>query len=104
MSLHLNRQCQRADAHPLPVRMFRASVVPTKKRRETNTDLFPGRVRCWSRHICGGPTGVNRVFAILLQLAVRTPRCAADTSIEIGIPQPGSRPQTAESTELSGAL
>jgi hypothetical protein len=39
MSLHLNRQCQRADAHPPPVRWFRASVIPTKKRRETVADL-----------------------------------------------------------------
>src|SRR6185312_1823491 len=39
MSLHLNRQCQRADAHPPPVRLFRASVNRPRRGAKRTRDL-----------------------------------------------------------------
>jgi len=61
MSLHLNRQCQRADAHPPPVRLFRASVVPTKKRRETVADPLGAVAVAGGAYMCG-PRMRQRLF------------------------------------------
>src|SRR4051812_46635722 len=70
MSLHLNQQCQRADALPPPVRLFRASVVPTKKRRETNArPLHEAASACW-RGIYGWPSDASTGF---LQLYCSSP-------------------------------
>ena len=35
---------------------------------------YEAALRCWRRHIWGGPSGVNRLFAILLQIAARRAR------------------------------
>ena len=55
---------------------FRASVIPTKKRRETNADLFPGRVRLLRAIYVGAPNASTGFFAILLQFAAAAARFA----------------------------
>src|SRR5215212_3426636 len=79
MSLHLNQQCQRADAHPPPVRLFRASVTPTKKRRETNArPSSKAASACW-RGIYVWPANASTgFFAILLQSTVGAARDTVD--------------------------
>jgi hypothetical protein len=81
-----NRQCQRADAHPLPVRLFRASVVPTKKRHETNArpvarprPLAGGAIYVWT------PQPSTGFFAILLQFAAGTAPGAVSGSLSLRI-------------------
>ena len=66
MSLHLNRQCQRADAYLPPVRLVPGSVVPTKKRRETATSLDKAASACWRRHIWVALQLVNVLFCKFL--------------------------------------
>ena len=66
MSLHLNRQCQRADAHPPPVRLV-PGIGYTDQEEARNERETPrgGRVRLLEAHICVTPRCVNRLFADL---------------------------------------
>jgi hypothetical protein len=65
MSLHLNQQCQRADALPPPVRLVPGIGYADERRRETNADLSKKAASAAvRRHICVGPNAVNRVFCI----------------------------------------
>jgi hypothetical protein len=84
--------------------MFRASVVPTKKRRETTPTCFQAGSAAEAAIYGEVPQASTAFFAILLQFAARTPQRTAGTPIKIGVRRPGSRPQAAESTALSGAL
>jgi hypothetical protein len=64
MSLHLNRQCQRADAHPPPVRLV-PGIGYTDQEEARNERETPkgGRVRLLEAHIWMSPSRVNRLFA-----------------------------------------
>ena len=84
MSLHLNRQCQRADALPPPVRLFRASVVPTKKRHETNADLSKEAASAAVSAIYGGGPKPSTGF---LQLCCARP---SSSSGRASVPRLGS--------------
>src|SRR5690348_2499352 len=54
MSLHLNQQCQRADAHSPPVRLFRASVMPTRECAKRTRDLVTRpRPLAGGAYMCG---------------------------------------------------
>src|SRR5437868_14149215 len=94
MSLHLNQQCQRADAHPPPVRLFRASAGPIKKRHETNArPRSEAASVAVEGHICGAPRAVNRVFCniVAARLATDPARPSAFARLKIGSRGPGSR-------------
>ena len=62
MSLHLNRQCQRADAHPPPVRLVPGIGCTDQEEARTNTKPQGGRVRLLRAHIWVAPRCVNRLF------------------------------------------
>src|ERR1043165_5812219 len=63
MSLHLNQQCQRADAHPPPVRLVPGIGYTDQEeaRNERETSLR-GRVRLLEGHICVALRPVNPGF------------------------------------------
>ena len=61
MSLHLNRQCQRADASLPPVRLVPGVGMPTK--RDTNTvAVREGRRRCCEGAYMEGASGPSTAF------------------------------------------
>ena len=99
MSLHLNQQCQRADALPPPVRMVPG--IGCTDQEETRNERRPlrGRVRCWRRHIWVAP-GVNRVFCNIVALAgPAVSRVRADASFKIGL---GGALQGCKTPEITG--
>src|SRR3982751_4993319 len=72
MSLHLNRQCQRADALPPPVR-FVPGIGCTDQEEARNERRPVSRPRpLLEGHICVTLTCVNRLFAVFI--AVRRSR------------------------------
>ena len=95
-----NRQCQRADAHPLPVRLFRASVVPTKKRHETNArpvsrprPLAGGAVYVWASD---ASTGFLQFYCNSPFRLLGAPLRYPSLLIQIGPGGPVSRPSYRE--------
>src|SRR5258708_21922958 len=71
MSLHLNQQCQRADAHPLPVRLVPGIGCSDLRRRETNARPHQkAAFACWRRIYVRLLRPSTRFFATLLQLAL----------------------------------
>ena len=72
MSLHLNQQCQRADALPLPVRFVPGiGYADQEEARNERETFMEGRVRLLEGHIWAPFRAVNRVFCNYVAPAFR---------------------------------